>query len=159
MREHTTSGVPRLRAAAERLGLAVEVVKRPAAGSLEEAAQLLGVQPRDIAKTLVVRRGVDDYVLVLVPGGSQLSWPKLRATLGVSRLSLPDATEALAATGYERGTITPVGAMGDWPVVVDSGLMGRRVAMGAGEHGYSAIVATDDLVRAYEALVADIARE
>ena len=61
-------------------------------------------------RTIVVRRGEDDYVFVLVPGGRRFDWPKLRAHLGVSRLSLPDADEARAATGYERGAITPFGA-------------------------------------------------
>ena len=50
----------------------------------------------------------DDYLFVLVPGIATISWPKLRALLGVSRLSMPDAATALAATGYERGTITAV---------------------------------------------------
>ena len=43
------------------------------------------------------------------------------------------------------------------PVYVDAGLRGRRVAMGAGAHGFSAFVAIDDLVAAYDATVADIA--
>ncbi|RYY43465.1 MAG: hypothetical protein EON53_14245, partial [Actinomycetales bacterium] len=52
---------------AGRRGLTVELVERPAAGSLEEAAALLGVPPADIVKTLVVQHG-DAFVLVLVPG-------------------------------------------------------------------------------------------
>ena len=38
-------------------------------------------EPRDIIKTLVVRRGSGDYVFVLVPGDREISWPKLRALL------------------------------------------------------------------------------
>ena len=74
--------------------------------SLAEAAVARGVEPVDVVKTLVVRRGDDDFVLVLVPGDRTISWPKLRALLGVSRLSMPDAAAAKDATGYERGTIT-----------------------------------------------------
>ena len=36
--------------------------------SLEEAAAARGVEPRDIIKTLVVRRGEGDHLFVLVPG-------------------------------------------------------------------------------------------
>ncbi len=68
----------------------------------------------------MIRRAADDYVFVLVPGGRQIDWPKLRAHLGVKRLSLPDADEARAATGYERGTITPFGASHAWPVIADA---------------------------------------
>ena len=42
-----------------------------------------------------------------------ISWPKLRGHLGVKRLSLPDADEALAVTGYVRYTITPFGSTRD----------------------------------------------
>ena len=41
---------------------------------------------------------------MLVPGDRAISWPRLRALLGVSRLSMPDAEVAKQATGYERGT-------------------------------------------------------
>ena len=143
--------------AADERQLPVEVRTRPAARSLPEAAALLGLSPADIAKTLVLRRSQGEYLLAVLPGDTQLAWPKLRAVVGVNKLTLPDATEALAATGYARGTITPVGSAGGWPLYVDARLPGHRVAMGAGDHGYSAFLEVDDLVRAYDATVADIA--
>ena len=149
-------GVRRMAAAAAARGLEVEVRPRPAAASLAEAAALLGVTPADIAKTLVVRRSRGDYLFAVLGGDRQLTWPKLRAVVGVNKLVLPDAAEALAATGYARGTITPVGSTTEWPLYVDAGLVGRRVAMGAGDHGFSAFVAVDDLVRAYVGTVADL---
>ena len=63
-----------------------------------------------------MRRGDDDFLLVLVPGDREISWPKLRALLGVSRLSMPSADVAREATGYERGTITPFGSTTAWPI-------------------------------------------
>ncbi|MEC5150628.1 prolyl-tRNA editing enzyme YbaK/EbsC (Cys-tRNA(Pro) deacylase) [Cryobacterium psychrotolerans] len=72
------------------------------------------------------------------------------------KLSLPHEDVALAATGYSRGTITPLGSTTPWPVVADERLRGNRVAMGAGEHGYSAFVDADALIDAYGATVADI---
>jgi prolyl-tRNA editing enzyme YbaK/EbsC (Cys-tRNA(Pro) deacylase) len=104
----------------------------------------------------VRRRSGDQYLFAVVGGDTQLAWPRLRTVVGVNKTTLPDAASALAATGYERGTITPIGAAGDWPVYVDSRLVGRRVAMGSGAHGYSAFVRIDDLVEAYSATVADL---
>ena len=63
-----------------------------------------------LLRTIVVRRADDDYLFVLVPAGRRFDWPKLRALLGVSRMSLPDADEAQRVTGYPRGTITPFGS-------------------------------------------------
>ena len=136
-------------------GMTVTVRARPAADSLPEAARILGVTPADIAKTIVVKNR-QSFLFAVIGGDASIAWPKLRATVGVNRLSLPDADTALAATGYERGTITPIGASGDWPIYVDEALRGRRVAMGAGAHGFSAFVSVDELVAGYGATVADI---
>ncbi|MBN7793991.1 YbaK/EbsC family protein [Microbacterium esteraromaticum] len=134
----------------------MEIRERPDARSLHEAAELLGLTPSDIVKTLVVKKSDDTYLFALVPGGRSISWPKLRAVVGVNRLRLPEPDLALAATGYERGTIVPIGSTVDWPVYVDETVLGRRVAMGAGSHGFSLFVDADALVRAYDATIADI---
>jgi len=147
---------PATRAIAE-AGVAHEVRVIERAGSLEEAAQRLGVDPERLLKTMVVRRGEDDYLLVLVPGSRQIDWPKLRTHLGVSRLSMPDAEVAREATGYERGTITPFGARGAWPVIVDASVAaGGIVTVGGGAHGVSLRLDGDDLIAAVEAAVVDV---
>ncbi|WP_139418410.1 aminoacyl-tRNA deacylase [Agromyces laixinhei] len=150
------TGADRVRADAEARGLDVEIIDRPAARSLEEAAELMGITPSDIVKSLVVKRSDGAFVFALVPGGRKISWPKLRTLLSVNKLQLPDASVALAATGYERGTITPLGSTTAWPVVVDASIAGRRVSMGAGEHGRSLFVDADRLIDAFGATVADI---
>jgi len=149
----------RAREAASALGLSVEIVERPAARSLPEAAALLGLSPADIVKTLVVKRSDDTFLFALIPGDRAISWPKLRAVVGVNRLKLPDAEVALAATGYERGTIVPLGSTTAWPVYADERIVGQRIAMGAGAHGYSLFVDADPLIAALGATVADISQE
>lgn len=146
----------RVRNAAAARGLDIEIRQRPAARTLHEAAELLGLSPSGIVKTLVVKRSDDTYLFALVPGGRKISWPKLRALVGVNKLKLPEADAALAATGYERGTIVPIGSTTDWPVFADESIVGQRIAMGAGTHGYSLFVDADDLISAYDASVADI---
>src|SRR6478735_11091159 len=90
-------------------GVAYRVVRTDRAHSAEESAGLQGIPLAALLRTIVVRRGEDDYLFVLVPGGRRFDWAKVRAHLEVRRLSLPDATEAHAVTGYERGAITPFG--------------------------------------------------
>lgn len=137
-------------------GLDVEIVERLAARSLEEAAGILGITPADIVKSLVVKHKDGTFLFALIPGDRQISWPKLRTLVGVNKLSLPPADVALDATGYERGTITPLGSTTAWPVYADAAIVGRRISMGAGEHGYSAFVDADALTAALGAVVADI---
>lgn len=153
------SGEERARAALERSGLPHEVTRHGRVGSLEEAARARGVQPRDIVKTLVVRRAEGDYLFVLVPGDREISWPKLRALLGVNRLSMPDAATAQEVTGYERGTITPFGSTTAWPVVADASLTGepgRLISMGAGAHGVAVTVDAAATLEHLGAQVADV---
>ena len=137
-------------------GIAHAVTRHGPVGSLAEAAAARGVQPGDIIKTLVVRRADDDFLFVLVPGDREISWPKLRALLGVNRISMPDAATAREVTGYERGAITPFGSTRAWPVVADATVAGRTVSLGAGEHGLAVTVAGSDVVRALDARLADV---
>jgi Cys-tRNA(Pro) deacylase len=137
-------------------GIAYRVIRHGPVRTLDEAAKARGVEPADVVKTMVVRRGEGDYVFVLVPGDRAISWPKLRALLGVSRLSLPDATVATQVTGYERGTITPLGSTTAWPVITDQRVLGREITLGAGEHGVAVAVRAEDMLTVLGATVADV---
>ena len=141
--------------AARELGLAHSVTRHGPVRTLEEAAAARGVAPAAIVKTLVVRVTDDDYRFVLVPGDREISWPKLRALVGVNRLSMPSADVARDVTGYERGTITPLGSTRAWPVIADAAMTGE-VSLGGGAHGVALTVAADDVVRLLDATVADV---
>jgi Cys-tRNA(Pro) deacylase len=126
---------------------------------VEESAELQGIEVGELARTIVVRRGAGDYVYVLVPGGREIDWRKLRAYLGVKRLSLPDVEEAREATGYERGAITPFGASRAWPVIAVATVEALdRVAIGGGARGVNLHLRASDLLRHLEAEVADVTR-
>ena len=155
MAAETSDDTPALRALRE-LGLEHVVTRHGRVRSLAEAAQARGVPPSAIVKAMVVRRGPDDHLLVLVPGDREISWPKLRAFLGVNRLSMPDAHAAREVTGYERGTITPFGSAAALPVVADERVVGQTISLGAGAHGVAATLAADDVIAALGAEVADV---
>src|SRR3954464_744143 len=141
--------------AADQLGLTYEVTKHGRVNSLEEAAAARGIEPAKLIKTIVVRLSDDDYRFVLVPGDREIAWPKLRALLGINRISMPSADTALEVTGYVRGTITPLGSSTAWPVVADASLTGP-VSLGGGAHGVALSVDADELVQALDATVADV---
>lgn len=144
-------------AALEAAGVPFRVVGTQIAHSAEESAALQGVPLGSLLRSILVRRAADDYVFVLVPGGRRFDWPKLRAFLGSSRLSLPDAEEAKAITGYERGAITPFGGLRSWPVIADASIADLEVvAIGGGARGVNVHIAPADLVAATDAAVVDI---
>jgi Cys-tRNA(Pro)/Cys-tRNA(Cys) deacylase len=133
----------------------VVVIERPT--SVQESAERQGIEVGSLLRTIVVRRGAGDYVFVLVPGGRQISWPKLRSHLGVSRISLPDPDEARDATGYERGAITPFGSTTSWPVIADATVATLdRIAIGGGAHGVNLHMDAAELIEMTAADVADV---
>ncbi len=138
-------------------GVSFRAVQTAIPGSPEESAALQGIPLGSLLRSILVRRAADDYLFVLVPGGRRFDWPKLRAHLGTSRMSLPDKEEARAETGYERGAITPLGARRPWPVIADASIVGLpSVAVGGGARGLNVHLAPDDLIRVTGAEVADI---
>jgi Cys-tRNA(Pro)/Cys-tRNA(Cys) deacylase len=156
MSDSLSSGEERVVAAMGAAGVAYRVIRYGRVSNLAEAAEARGVEVCDVIKTIVVRRADDDYVFVLVPGDRTISWPKLRSLLGVSRLSMPDADTAFAATGFKRGTITPFGSTTAWPVIADEQIVGREISLGAGAHGVAVALSAADAIRALDATVADV---
>jgi Cys-tRNA(Pro)/Cys-tRNA(Cys) deacylase len=143
--------------AIESAGIPHRVVRTERAGSAAESAALQGIEPGALLRTIVVRRGDDDYLFVLVPAGRRFDWPKLRAHLGVRRLTLPDADEAREVTGYERYTITPFGSSRAWPVILDGAATAfERVSLGGGAFGLNLHLTPADLVAHFHADLVDI---
>jgi Cys-tRNA(Pro)/Cys-tRNA(Cys) deacylase len=154
--ESSQSTTPAIEAL-DRAGIPFRIVRTQRAGSAEESASLQGIPVEALLRTLVVRRAESDYVFVIVPAGRRFDWPRLRTHLGVRRLTLPDADEARAATGYERYTITPFGSSRPWPVIVDAPTMSHPlVAIGGGDFGVNVHLAPTDLVAALDAEVVDV---
>jgi Cys-tRNA(Pro) deacylase len=142
-------------AAADALGIDYALTRHGPVRSLDEAAAARGIEPRQVVKTMVVRVAEGDHRFVLVPGDREIAWPKLRAVLGVNRLSMPSADDAHAVTGYVRGTITPLGSRASLPVVADASITGT-ISIGGGAHGVALTVDADALLGALDATVADV---
>ena len=146
-------------AAVEAAGVPHRIVRTERASGAEEAARFQGIETRQLLRTIVVRRGDDDYLFVLVPAGRRFDWPKLRELVGVRRMSLPDADEARDVTGYERYTITPFGSTRPWPVIADAAIADEPVvSIGGGGFGISLHLAPADLIAALHAQVADVSQ-
>jgi len=140
-------------------GAEFRVVRFEPARDLAEAAERRGTTVGQILKTMVVRTGEDRYALILVPGDRVIDWALLRTHLGMRRLTLADADQAFAATGYRRGTITPFGVPSDLPVIVDAGAQNLgEVSVGAGVPGVAIHIDAAALIEAVGAVPAAITK-
>jgi Cys-tRNA(Pro)/Cys-tRNA(Cys) deacylase len=117
--------------------------------SLEQAAAERDQHPEQVIRSIVFRLAENEYLMVLMAGPAQISWPALRAYLGRSRLTTASAEELLAVTGYEIGAVAPFGLSRPMRVLVDrSVIQGGEISMGSGVRGTAVILAAADLLRA-----------
>jgi prolyl-tRNA editing enzyme YbaK/EbsC (Cys-tRNA(Pro) deacylase) len=85
------------------------------------AAQQLGVQVGQIAKSLLFVGNDGRFFMVVSPGDRRISSSKLKAVTGVkSRMAAGD--ETLAATGFGPGAVCPFGVDGTISVFIDRSL-------------------------------------
>jgi Cys-tRNA(Pro)/Cys-tRNA(Cys) deacylase len=124
--------------------------------AVEELAQVEGVHPEQVFKTLVVAlpKGL---AVAVIPVPSKLSLKALAAALGVPKATMADRTAAERSTGYVIGGISPFGQRKPLPTVVDASALGwDRVLCSAGKRGWDVGVHPQDLIRLTNAVTADI---
>jgi Cys-tRNA(Pro)/Cys-tRNA(Cys) deacylase len=123
-----------------------------------EAAELLGLEPRAVFKTLVVEVG-GELVLVLVPVAARLDTAAVAEVIGSPRASMARPAKAEEATGYRLGAISPFGGRRFLRCVVDeSALALHRIYVSGGRHGLEIGVATHDLLALTAAVTAPVAQ-
>ncbi|MGE3285145.1 MAG: Cys-tRNA(Pro) deacylase [Pseudonocardia sp.] len=122
-----------------------------------EAAELLGLEPARVFKTLVAE--VDGTLTVgVVPVSATLDLKALAAAVGGKRARMAEVAAAERATGYVAGGISPLGQKKRLPVVVDASATGfDTVFCSAGRRGLEVELAPAELVRLTAATVAPIA--
>ncbi len=122
-----------------------------------EAAELLGLDPERVFKTLVA--DVDGALTVgVVPVSATLDLKALAGAVGGKRARMADVAAAERATGYVAGGISPLGQRKRLATVVDaSAQMWDTVFCSGGRRGLEIELAPADLVRLCGATVAAIA--
>jgi prolyl-tRNA editing enzyme YbaK/EbsC (Cys-tRNA(Pro) deacylase) len=101
----------------------IEVIELPVETStVALAAEAHGVEPGRIAKTLSLRVG-DRNLLVVARGDARLDNRKLRNVFG-GKAKMLDAEQVLALTGHPVGGVCPFGLATPLPVYCDVSLRG-----------------------------------
>jgi Cys-tRNA(Pro)/Cys-tRNA(Cys) deacylase len=123
-----------------------------------EAAQVLGLPPEQVFKTLLVDTGTALAVAV-VPVAGQLDLKAMAAALGAKRVTMADPVAAQRSSGYVLGGISPIGQKRALPTVVDeSAELFDVVYVSGGRRGLDLGLSPADLVLVTGAVLADIGR-
>ena len=122
----------RVQAAAEALGLPVEVREMPdSTRTAEDAARACGCAVGQIVKSLVFEgRSSGRPVLLLVSGANRVHEPAVASAFG-EPLRRPDAARVRALTGFAIGGIPPLGHDAPLETLIDEALLAYDVVWAA----------------------------
>ncbi|NLT43043.1 MAG: Cys-tRNA(Pro) deacylase [Anaerolineae bacterium] len=141
----------------DNLRVPYEATWHPPTYDAESAALESGIPLAQIVKSLLVQLPGRRYVLALVPGDRKLSLHKLGTALGQKGLEMAPHDEVATITGYEPGSVSPLGLKRKLSIVVDDTVLAlERASISGGRHEAGITLAPADLVRATGAKVADI---
>lgn len=122
----------------------------------EEAAELLGIDPHRIFKTLVADAS-GELVVAVVPVADQLDLKALARTVGAKRAQLADPAATARSSGYVLGGISPIGQRTPLPTVIDTSADGYpTIFVSAGRRGLQVELDPADLVTATAGQTASI---
>ena len=117
--------------------------------SLEQAAIERGQRPEQIIRSILFRLPDESFVMVLVAGPAQISWPYLREFLGTSRMTMASPDEVQRMTGYPTGAVSPFGLPAQIRIIMDNSVLKEEeISIGSGVRNTTVILGRDDLIRA-----------
>lgn len=122
-------------------------------------ARKVNMPPAATFKTLVARGDKTGVVMACIPGDVELDLKKLAAATGNKKVELVAVKEIQSLTGYIRGGVSPLGSKKRYPLLLDqSAFDHERISVSAGQRGLQMILAPQDLQRATDARLAELAK-
>lgn len=126
----------------------------------EEAATLLGVQPQQVFKTLLVSSNTNQLAVAIIPVSHQLNLKSVAKALGVKKVTMAKPQDAENATGYILGGISPLGQKKRLPFVIDESIQNfEKVYISGGRRGLKIELSPNDLIQLCHAKISRIKNE
>lgn len=125
----------------------------------QEAAEILGVAPEVVYKTIVVTRaGEGKPILALVPGSHEVDLKSLAKILGEKKVYLPTQREAEKITGLQAGGISPLALIKrGFDVILDASAEAcAEIFISGGQRGMNIRIPVPDLTALTNAKIASI---
>lgn len=131
-------------------GIEIETVEYPVDEndlSGTHTADILGIDPDCMFKTLVCRDDKGGYHVFCIPVAYELDLKKCASAAGVKRVEMIHVKELLPLTGYIRGGCSPVGMKKKFPTYIDeTAILFDRIYVSAGQRGVQMYVNPDELL-------------
>ncbi len=125
----------------------------------ERVAELVRMEPEQVYKTLVAVGDHNGPCFAVIPANTELDLKALAAAHGERKVRLASLREVLPLTGYERGSVTAIGAKKAYPVYLDEvAELFDQIAISAGAKGIQVVLSPEDYIALTGATIAAIGR-
>ena len=121
------------------------------------AAELLGIPPEQVFKTLVLQGSSGAYMVCCIPVAEELDLKKAALASGEKKADLIPVKNLFPLTGYIRGGCSPVGMKKQFPCYIDeTAELFDTIGVSAGVRGCQVILKPEDLRGFIAAQFADL---
>jgi Cys-tRNA(Pro)/Cys-tRNA(Cys) deacylase len=128
----------------------------------EVTAEMLGVPPEIVFKTIVVKReGKGKPILAVVPGNREVDLKLLAKAVGEKKVFLTTQKEAEQLTQLQAGGISPLALLNrGFQIVLDQSAQNHlEIHISGGQRGLNFRLPVEDLVKLTNARLAEIIRD
>ena len=149
--------------ALDKAGVSDEVLEHPhdprtKQGFALEGAELMGLDPDTVYKTLMARVDDSEDVVGIVPATATLNLKQLAKAAGGKRAEMLPVARAQVVTGYIAGGISPLGQKQPHRIFLDeSAILQEAIHVSAGKRGWSVKLEPDTLLAVCKGTYAAIA--
>ena len=121
-------------------------------------ADALGLPYSEVYKTLVTHCK-SEYFVFVIPMDRELDLKKAAKAAGQKSLEMLPVKEIQKITGYIRGGCTPLGMKKQYPIFISEAAKEKTaIHISAGKRGSQLAIAPCDLIKAADAIYADITK-
>lgn len=129
----------------------------PEALSGVEVAEVVGIEPERVFKTLVTEAKSGEHYVFMIPVAEELDLRKAASAVGEKAVHMLKSKELLPLTGYVHGGCSPIGMKKQFATVVDeTAVLFDRIVFSGGRIGCQLETSLDDLARVVPLHVADL---
>jgi Cys-tRNA(Pro)/Cys-tRNA(Cys) deacylase len=123
----------------------------------EHVAELIGLPPEQVFKTLVAKGEKRGFVVFCIPVNLELDLKKAASAIGDKKIELLHVRDLLGTTGYIRGGCSPVGMKKKFPTFVDeTAVLFDEITVSAGVRGCQLCIPREKLIEYIDAALCDV---
>ncbi len=123
------------------------------------AAQVLGIDPDMMFKTLVARGDKNGIMVFCIPVAEELDLKKAAKAANDKKIEMVHVKELLGLTGYIRGGCSPIGMKKKYPTYIEeTALLFDEISVSAGARGCQVMLNPEELIEYVGAVTCEIVK-